>query len=220
MTMRQLMAGSSLIALAVAAGVTPARAANLEAAETSSGLCGGQTVCLLPDDGNWDVTLFTQSSYNAATDTVTGSGAFAANTGANGSATVYLTAANGTTVDAIFSSHYSVTGSGGESFMASWQGDLDGALNLGTVPVGGTSLIETPGVAQLINAELVTASGNNFPSNITVETESDQVTVPAPLIGHGLPVLLAVGGILFGAKLLERGKRRRSPGGAIPHAAG
>jgi hypothetical protein len=31
--------------------------------------------------------------------------------------------------------------------------------------------------------------------------------VPAPLIGRGLPVLLAAGGILFGAKLLERGKR-------------
>jgi hypothetical protein len=35
------------------------------------------------------------------------------------------------------------------------------------------------------------------------------VAVPAPLIGRGLPVLLAVGGLLFGAKLLERGKRRR-----------
>jgi hypothetical protein len=33
--------------------------------------------------------------------------------------------------------------------------------------------------------------------------------VPAPLIGHGLLVLLAVGGMLFGARLLERGKRRR-----------
>jgi hypothetical protein len=31
--------------------------------------------------------------------------------------------------------------------------------------------------------------------------------VPAPLIGRGLPVLLAVGGLLFGAKLLERSKR-------------
>jgi hypothetical protein len=29
-------------------------------------------------------------------------------------------------------------------------------------------------------------------------------TVPAPLIGHGLPVLLAVGGLLFSAKLLQR----------------
>jgi hypothetical protein len=35
------------------------------------------------------------------------------------------------------------------------------------------------------------------------------VPVPAPLIGRGLPVLLAMGEILFGAKLLERGKRRR-----------
>jgi hypothetical protein len=34
--------------------------------------------------------------------------------------------------------------------------------------------------------------------------------VPAPLIGRGLPVLLAVGGVLFGAKLLERSRRRRS----------
>jgi hypothetical protein len=33
------------------------------------------------------------------------------------------------------------------------------------------------------------------------------VAVPAPVIGHGLPALLAVGGLLFGAKLLERGKR-------------
>jgi hypothetical protein len=31
--------------------------------------------------------------------------------------------------------------------------------------------------------------------------------VPAPLIGHGLLALLAVGGVLFGAKLLERSKK-------------
>jgi hypothetical protein len=31
--------------------------------------------------------------------------------------------------------------------------------------------------------------------------------VPAPLIGHGLPVLLALGGLLFGAKALERSKK-------------
>ncbi len=34
------------------------------------------------------------------------------------------------------------------------------------------------------------------------------VPVPAPLIGHGLPVLLAVGGILFGANLMGRKGRR------------
>ena len=37
-----------------------------------------------------------------------------------------------------------------------------------------------------------------------------QVAVPAPLIGHGLSALLAVGGVLFGAKLWERGRKRRS----------
>lgn len=42
---------------------------------------------------------------------------------------------------------------------------------------------------------------------------------PAPVIGHGLPVLLAVGGILFGAKLLEPSKKRGSLGTAAPHAA-
>jgi hypothetical protein len=34
--------------------------------------------------------------------------------------------------------------------------------------------------------------------------------VPAPALGHGLTGALAVGGILVGAKLLERGRRRRS----------
>jgi len=43
--------------------------------------------------------------------------------------------------------------------------------------------------------------------------------VPAPVIGHGLFVLLAVGGVLFGGKLLERSKNRCSLGTDIPHAA-
>jgi hypothetical protein len=45
------------------------------------------------------------------------------------------------------------------------------------------------------------------------------VPVPAPLIGHGLPVLLAFGGLLFGAKLLEVSKKRPSLGTALPHTA-
>jgi hypothetical protein len=45
------------------------------------------------------------------------------------------------------------------------------------------------------------------------------LAVPAPAIGHGLPVVLAVGGVLFGAKLLERSRKRRLFGAAIPHAA-
>ena len=31
--------------------------------------------------------------------------------------------------------------------------------------------------------------------------------VPAPVIGHGLLIVLAVGGVLFGSKLLERSKK-------------
>jgi hypothetical protein len=43
--------------------------------------------------------------------------------------------------------------------------------------------------------------------------------IPAPPIGQGLPVVLAVGGLLLGFKLWERGQKRRSPETAIPHAA-
>jgi hypothetical protein len=43
--------------------------------------------------------------------------------------------------------------------------------------------------------------------------------VPAPLIGRGLPVVLAIGGVLLGAKLSQRSKKRRSLGRVIPHAA-
>jgi len=43
--------------------------------------------------------------------------------------------------------------------------------------------------------------------------------VPAPVIGHGLPSVLAIGGVLFGAKLFQCGKKRRSLGTAIRHAA-
>jgi hypothetical protein len=60
----------------------------------------------------------------------------------------------------------------------------------------------------------VTVPNNNGPLTIltpSFETETVIYTynpVPAPSIGRGLPVLLAVGGLLFGAKLLERGRRR------------
>jgi hypothetical protein len=58
---------------------------------------------------------------------------------------------------------------------------------------------------------------DNASPNVTFSAQIG--TVPAPLIGRGLPVLLAVGGILFGVKVLERSKKRRLLGTAIPHAA-
>jgi hypothetical protein len=43
--------------------------------------------------------------------------------------------------------------------------------------------------------------------------------VPAPEIGHGLPVALAGGGLLLGFKLWKRSQKHRSLGTTIPHAA-
>jgi len=42
---------------------------------------------------------------------------------------------------------------------------------------------------------------------------------PAPLIGRGFPVLLAVSGVLLGVKLFDRRKTWRSSGTTIPHRA-
>lgn len=46
--------------------------------------------------------------------------------------------------------------------------------------------------------------------NISSVAGSVTFSAPAPLIGRGLPVLLAVGGILLGANLLERRKPRNA----------
>jgi hypothetical protein len=43
------------------------------------------------------------------------------------------------------------------------------------------------------------------------------IPVPAPLIGHGLPGILAIAGVLFGAGLVKRGKKRGPVG--VPRAA-
>jgi len=54
--------------------------------------------------------------------------------------------------------------------------------------------------------------------NISIASGGSVQAVPAPLIGRSFPVLLAVGGILFGVRLWERSKKR-SPGPTIPHTA-
>jgi hypothetical protein len=56
-----------------------------------------------------------------------------------------------------------------------------------------------------VNAALIT--GLQGPAGIAI------VPVPAPLIGHGLLVFLAVGGVLFGSKLLERRREARLQAG-------
>jgi hypothetical protein len=60
------------------------------------------------------------------------------------------------------------------------------------------------------NFVLTTVASTSFTATLSA--------VPAPVIGHGLTGVLAIGGVLFGAKLFERNKRRRSLGTAIRHA--
>jgi hypothetical protein len=64
-----------------------------------------------------------------------------------------------------------------------------------------------------------TISNVQFCFGTSPDTSLPGVPAPAPAIAHGLPVLLAVGGLLFGAKLLERGNKHRSLGTTTPHAA-
>jgi hypothetical protein len=92
---------------------------------------------------------------------------------------------------------------------------------------GFDALADTPGPPSLLYANTVTIvelgpEGNNGVTYTPLPGQpgytgtgavavynliSDSVAVPAPLIGHGLFVLLAIGGVLFGAKLLEGSKR-------------
>jgi hypothetical protein len=73
--------------------------------------------------------------------------------------------------------------------------------------------------ATLAQLETTNENGNFFVADIlcgqtgctglTGPIDVSTPAVPAPLIGHGLFVLLAVGGVLFGGKLLENLKNRR-----------
>jgi hypothetical protein len=70
----------------------------------------------------------------------------------------------------------------------------------------GIFTLTAPGFGDVDKVELFPVSQAVFVNDITI---SAPVAAPAPVIGHGLPALLAIGGLLFGAKLLERGKSRR-----------
>jgi hypothetical protein len=135
--------------------------------------------------------------------------------------------------------HVTITLSGGDTatFAVSWATVAGGSLTPsldGTYDV--TSAIGDPtwranfaaGDTGSIDLVLDLQGGLTLAQLVTQGTSSEFAPinsgtigmVPAPLIGHGFPVVLAVGGLLFGAKLLERSKNGRSLGTAIPHAAG
>ena len=79
--------------------------------------------------------------------------------------------------------------------------------------VSGTPLSDTATYGNATFTSLGVTPGTyewTWGSGATADSFTLQIgAVPAPPIGRGLPVLLAVGGLLFGAKLLERGKRRK-----------
>jgi hypothetical protein len=68
----------------------------------------------------------------------------------------------------------------------------------------GTFTLVAPGVTAATTVSDVVLSFG------TSGSDENTLAVPAPLLGHGLLVLLAVGGVLFGGKLFESLKMRRS----------
>jgi hypothetical protein len=98
-----------------------------------------------------------------------------------------------------------------------WTGTVSGGTvtwsTFGSAIFGGTAACVSAGGATceivfptLVQAVAVQNNTTNAAAGDVLLTELS--AVPAPIIGHGLLVLLAVGGVLFGGKLLEHGKRR------------
>jgi len=82
-----------------------------------------------------------------------------------------------------------------------------------------TSIGPITGTAEFNPGESFPTTGGDFILTSVGDPTFTATTsvVPAPLIGRGLPVTLVLGGVLFGVKLLERSRKRRSLGTrAIP----
>ena len=156
-----------------------------------------------------DVATFLSSEFDRTPFTFTsdgksanGSGAFLANATATGSALVVLTegpgGANSDWLELIYSG---AGGRGTETITAHWNSD-DDAGGLPALPTGVTPMffVETGG-SQDVTALLVAsaaASGFSFPSNITIQAQSDAPeAVPEP--STWVMMLLGVAGLGYAA---------------------
>jgi len=178
---RQMVGAGVALACFVWAGT--AQAANITASETAQEfgvLTGSQ----------FDVSAFIPTS---ALESADGTGAFLANSTATGSALVVLTEAGGGLSDWLQLIYSGPGGFGAENITAHWRSDADPG-GLPALPTGVTPMFlqETGGV-QDVTALLVAsaaASGFAFPSNLTVQVQSDIDPVPEPasmlLVGTGI----------------------------------
>ena len=165
---------AGVLAVACFVGMGTARAANILASETAADiatLTGTQ----------FDVAPFTSTNGLESAD---GSGSFLANFTATGSALVVLTEGPGGANSDWF--HFVYTTSGGfETVIAHWRSDADPG-GLPALPTGVTPMfLAETGLVQDVTALLAAsaaASGFAFPSNITIQAQSDapEAQVPEP----------------------------------------
>jgi hypothetical protein len=182
---------------------------------------------------NFDVAL---SDGNRFVETGAGGGSlFLFNDSLSGSTVTGITATlNGTNVTSTIpggltglTNQSPIMADGTGTFTAAIQCTVAADCNGGSTP-NFNDLHFTVTNATLAQLETANANGNFFVADILCGATQagctagltgpvDVNVIPAPPIGHGLPILLAVGGLLLGAKFLERSKKHR--GTAIPYAA-
>jgi hypothetical protein len=180
-------------ALLCTVGLGKAQAANLLATESTADIAS------FVADANWDRTPFT---FTSSGESATGSGAFLANTTATGSALVVLTEGpNGANSDWLELIYSGPGGTGTETVQALWRSDADPG-GLPALPTGVTPqfLAETGAVQDVtaLLASSATASGFSFPSNITIQVQSDapEAAVPEPASLALLGAALAAFGVI------------------------